>query len=169
MSDMHITIENGKSKRLLTRGKICNKNIVVSVENSAYDNAIRNHAPIIIHYKNGAGALSPESFINVPVGTITFNYTDFLDMIIEGGSPKHNTLEVIVTNNHPFLSCEVQITGEGSAPASAMGSASTVSDTQTEKIAAGASATFYWALESISTSGYFWNWDIDSLKWEFTS
>lgn len=169
MSDINIAIKNGQSKRLLTKWKICDKNIVVSVENSAYDDAVRNYAPIIIHYKNGHGALPPMLFTRMPVGTITFNYTDFLDITMNGGSPKHNTMEVVVTNNHPFLSCEVQITGEGTAPASAMGSASTVSGTRTEKIAPGASASFYWMLESISTSGYFWNWDIDSLKWEFAN
>ena len=169
MSDINIAIENGQSKRLLTKGKICNKNIVVSVENSAYDDAVRNYAPIIIHYKNGHGALPPMFFTRMPVGTITFNYTDFLDIVVEGGGPKHNTLKVIVTNNHPFLSCEVQITGEGTAPADAMGSDRTVSSTETEKIAPGDSTSFYWALDSLTTSGYFWNWDINSLKWEFVS
>lgn len=34
MSDMHITVEAGKSKRLLTEGKLCDKNIVVTVPES---------------------------------------------------------------------------------------------------------------------------------------
>lgn len=70
MSEINITIEGGKSKRLLTAGKYCNDNIVVTATDSdnyeLYGTYVLSMTPEIPYETYFEFNLNAEAFLQMP-------------------------------------------------------------------------------------------------------
>lgn len=126
MSDMHITVEAGKSKRLLTEGKLCDKNIVVEASGDGYSQGFEDgkqteyDAFWDVYQENGTRATYINAFYYKYWDSTTYNPK--YDIVVTGNASNafaysritDTTVDIDISNANNitalFQSCERLIT-----------------------------------------------------------
>lgn len=99
MSDMHITVEAGKTKRLLTEGKLCDKNIVVEASGDGYSQGFEAGQNAVTYYCTNVRWKSL-NWLNKANATINLPICDDVSYLVNPSSEEHinTTVEHLTVN-----------------------------------------------------------------------
>ena len=131
--------------------------------NEAYNNAVRDYAPMIIHGVNGNSALSREYFTNIQIGDVIFNYADVLTFSAKFDNT--NALSLAIANNNQVLTCTMLINAVCHYQKGSQLGSETIERTVTVRPMTSKGAVSFVAKQAVGADRISWDYSADTLQW----